>query len=194
MTMASEQTINEAELRKIRFRSQLLAVIIPLGFVLIAAFIGNNLKELNELEVLIGKREGKLKDLQTNIEQLESDIYNLRYSPTDEIIVKAGSVALPGITELDNHGRAKQVYQYTVWIDLSSYRLKKLTQVNYKPAASIAGFESRITNQAANGFSMSYRGIHCLSNLQLDIEFEDGSSQSILFDACDALGQSPQAS
>jgi hypothetical protein len=164
--------------------SRLAAVIMLLVFVLLAALIGRNVLRLSELESQIVVRKNAIGELETSAEALKSEAYALRYAPEDTISVRAHAEAIPDIMD-----KGQQVKDFTIWIDLSTYREKTLTRVTYRIVEENGPFESRVTGNAANGFSISFRGTSCISAMTVAIVFKDSSSETLDFDMCLALEQ-----
>jgi hypothetical protein len=164
--------------------SRLAAVMMLLVFVLLAALIGRNVLRLSELESQIEVRQNAIGELEIGAEALKSEAYALRYAPEDSISVRAHAEAIPDIKE-----NGQQVMDFTVWIDLSTYREKTLTRVTYQMVEENGPFESRVTENAANGFSISYRGTSCISTMTVAVVFKDSSSETLDFDMCLALEQ-----
>lgn len=175
--------LTDEEAARLRKVSILSALLVLLGLGVVGFFIGRNVVRLNDLEAQIAERRDTVQELHAQLQALRNEIYTLRYSPTDTITVRAHASAIPGIKE-----DGKQVYDFTIWIDLSSYRLKKVTQATYKPAGQYMPFSARVADKPASGFSINYRGTRCLGRVMVDLEFADGSAQSTESNVCEALG------
>ena len=179
--MVGPQVTSEEAARLAR-GSRLAALAVLIGFAVLGSLIGRNALRLNHLEAQIDERQNIVGELERDIERLQNEIYTLRDSPTDTIAAQANANVLPGIME-----RGKQVHDFTIWIDLSSYRKKTLTRVTYRTADQAAPFQERVAENAINGFSISYRGTDCIGGMTLDVEFADGGTESVDFDMCQAL-------
>jgi cell division protein FtsB len=178
----NHQTKNE-HLTRLSIRSKIMASVILTAFIVFSVVIGLNVLKITELEAKIETRKDLVNKLNGNIASLNSEIYSLKYSPTDKITPRATANILPAnITE-----NGKRIYDYTVWIDLSSYRQKSLTSVSYAIIGNDVGFEDRTALNKRNGFSITFRGTSCVSKIKIDILFSDDTTDTIVFEMCKAL-------
>ena len=167
--------------RQVRI-SRLAALFTLVGFLTLGALIARNVRGLNDLEAQIETRQSTVIQLRDRVQNLNSTVYTLRYSPDEVITPRAAREALPGIMD-----GGRQVYDFTVWIDLSSYRRREMRRVTYRTRDTASHFQERIAENAVNGFSISFRGTDCVEVFVLDIEFADGTSDSVDFAMCQAL-------
>jgi len=165
-------------------RSRRAAVVVLVVFLVLAAVIGRNVMQLNALENQIGQRQDAVSKLEERVTTLQEEVYSLRYAPEDTINVRAHAEPIPGIME-----NGQQVKDFTIWIDLSTYRRKTLKRVTYRVVDQAAPFETRVADNVVNGFAISYRGTSCIDKMALDVEFTDGTNESIDFDMCQSLAR-----
>jgi hypothetical protein len=180
--MTNGGQLGVSESARLARSSRLAAVGALIVFLALAALIGRNVIRLNTLEAQIDDRRNSIGELEGTVSALQNEVYSLRHAPEDRIVVRAHAEPLQGIME-----NGQQVKDFTIWIDLSTYRKKTLRRVTYRVGDDTAPFASRVTDNAANGFSISYRGSSCISSIILDVEFEDGTTDSFDFDMCKAL-------
>lgn len=180
--MTADSRLDSTETARLATSSRLTALVALAVFLLLAALIGRNVIRLNALENQIEGRNKTISKLEESAEALKNEVYKLRYAPEDAITVRAHAEAIPGIIE-----NGEQVKDFTIWIDLSTYRKKKLTRVSYRVMVENAPFDFRESANAVNGFSISYRGTSCISKMVIGVTFEDGTSEAIDFDMCQAL-------
>ena len=182
--MAERAQLDSGATDRLASRSRLAAILALSVFLLLAVLIGRNVLRLNALESQIEQRQSVISALEASVGALKNEAYTLRYAPEDSINVRAHAEAIPGIRE-----NGKQVRDFTIWIDLSTYRKKTLKRVTYRIFDENSPFDSRGSEYARNGFSISYRGTRCINRIAVDVVFEDGSTETIAFDSCKALGQ-----
>lgn len=175
-------TKNE-HLERLSNRSKIIAGLILTGFIVFAIVIGNNIIKINSLDDKINDFDTIIKASNTEIESLEKQIYSLTNSPTDKIKPRAVSNILPvGIME-----NGKRIFDFTVWIDLSSYTGKSLSSVSYSAIGNDLAFEDRTAVTKRNGFSITFRGTKCVPKIKINIMFTDNSTQTIEFKMCEDL-------
>lgn len=180
MTMSHK--VNNEELSRLSKQSKIVAICILIGFTAFCIVIGNNAYKLYSLEKSIAGTSDTIKRLVESTTDLETQIYQLECTPSDKIILRASASPLPARA---NDG--KLLFDYTVWIDLSCYNGKALTSVSYASTNNVSGFESRSTQEAKNGFSMTYRGTLCEPELLVNVDFVDATSENLVFKMCDAI-------
>ncbi len=176
-------------------RSRQGAVISAVGFfivILVFVYASWKLKSLNAmiklksqeitaLDSTISKQNEEIEDRQQLVDNLVAEINKLR---DPSIQPKASAVKIPGI--FDNQNR--QIYDFTLWITSSQYTLNRISKVSYHFQNSTYLLKDRVSEDSSNRFLISYRGWGCLSVVKIDVAYNNGESETIYFNMCDALG------
>jgi len=182
------------ETEKLKKKSKQGALISSAGLVIILAvfiFASYQLKELNktieqktrELVALDSVITTQNTEIETNkilIANLVDEINKLR---DPAIQPHAGAVEIPGIK--DPQGR--QVYDFTLWITSSQVTLNRISKVSYQFGNDTFLLKTRESEDNTNGFLVSYRGWGCLTVVKLTVLYNNGESETVFFNMCEAL-------
>lgn len=90
---------------------------------------------------------------------------------------------ITGLKDSEN----RQIYDFTLWIDLPYSRRQEIQSVEYKFEHPTYIDKVRTGREPSNGFSVSYRGWGCLNAVELTVLLENGDKVQTIFDMCKAL-------
>ncbi len=182
-------TINQKKSIK---ASKLAAIFTLFGFLIVIASISYSTFKLATLNKKLGakkeeihNKKEELDGLQKKIDQLNQTIDILKYAPISSLITpKAFAVPITGLRDAEN----RQIYDFTLWIDLPYSRRQEIQSVEYKFEHSTYFDKLKTGREPSNGFSVSYRGWGCLNVVGLTALLENGDKVQTSFDMCKALG------
>lgn len=179
---------------KLKNQARQGAIISGLGFVVILiGFIiaGSKLSELNnsiaektmEFQLLDSINVAISHEIDTNQEMIAQLIEEINRLKDPTIQVRANATAIPGLRDPQN----RQVFDFNLWVTSSQFTLNRIRKVNYNFSESSFMLKNRESTDDTNGFAVGYRGWGCLTAVAVDVEYDDGETERIYFNMCEAL-------
>ena len=160
--------------------SKQAAFISLIVFLAVAFGIAYNAVQLNSLKAAIKAKKAEVDSLSDEVVKLDQTVENLRYPPVQS--PHAYVDTLRGIKDITG----RQLYDFTLWIDLAAFRKKDIRKVEYR--ANHSSFQEMTATESSNGFSVHFRGAECLKDIIVTITFIEGTTKQFNFNMCKALG------
>jgi hypothetical protein len=193
--MSTAASLHDPQIQALAKASRRAAMLSLSGIVIVVASVvysAYRLYELNtQLATLQDKKltlEGEVKDAETKLGSLQSNIQGLSYTKVtaqNQVYqLQATAKARPGIINPNGNG----VYDFSIFVNASDDVLNNIEKVTYdfnhptfkKPHQESADSEDK--------FAVRYVGWGCLTNVAVTVYLKDGTKQSIPFDMCQSLG------
>jgi cell division protein FtsX len=180
------------EIHRLKKKSQQGAAISAIGFLIIIAgfcFAGFKLNKLNQvienkkerlvqLDSIYTQKELQIAENEQTIAELIDEINQLK---DPAIIPKAEAKVVPGVFD----SKSNPIYDFTVWITSSQYTLQQIKKVSYQFGHSSFITKNRTSEDASNGYLVSYRGWGCLTMVKILVEFNNNATETLYFNMCD---------
>ncbi len=165
-------------------RSKWAAIFTLLGFMIFISSLIYCYYRLNSLEKEVSQKKIILSELNSEIKDLNQTINKLKYAPISELIIpKVVAVPIEGLKDREN----RQIYDFTIWIDIPYYRREDIQSVEYTFEHTSYLKPKRIGREPSNGFGVSYRGWGCLTLVKLKVILKNGNQILKNFNMCDVL-------
>lgn len=81
-----------------------------------------------------------------------------------------------------------QVYDFSLWLDVPQQWKAKIAEVRYEFNHPSFHQKAQVSSDPTTGFRVGYRGWGCLHIVTISAAMIDGSTNTIEFDMCKALG------
>lgn len=173
--------MEETEYQKLRRSSYLSAALTVMGFVIIVSSLIFSYTQIREKEARVNELTELEDQLAKKIEEQEALIkeYEWASSPL-AIMAQTKAITLNGIR--DPQGR--QVYDFSIWLQVPVLLKDKIVKVSYYFDHPTMIKKNRESQEAANGYSVSYRGWGCLSSVIITVSLTDGTIHKLDFNQC----------
>ncbi|MFN4909509.1 MAG: pYEATS domain-containing protein [Bacteroidota bacterium] len=176
-------------------RSRQGALISAMGFMFVVVAIVFSVLRLSELNRMVTEKTRELARIDSVLivrdsvitlktQQIDGLIDEINQLTDTRIYPKAKAVQIPGIK--DSQGR--QVYDFTIWVSTSHATMKQIQRVSYEFSHNTFILKTRESEDASNGFLVSYRGWGCMGVVHVVIQYHDNRKESLYFKMCDELG------
>ena len=161
------------------------------GVLVLAGAMGYGYHELSVLHVQIDSTQKELDRINNkSIPCLQSKIEKLKNAPVRELVTPR-AIEVELTNQRDPQGR--QLYNYTLWLDMPASRKKDISSVKYFFDDKSMRVKTHIGTQPSNSFAVSYKGWGCFSDVVVTIDSPGRLSPPIHFDMCKAIEQ-PESS
>lgn len=176
-------------------RSRQGALISALGFMFVLVAIIYSFLRLDELNLKMAEKTRELVRIDSVLmerdsvitlktKQIDGLIDEINQLTDTRIYPKAKAVEIPGIK--DSQGR--QIHDFTIWVSTSHATMKRIHRVSYEFSHNTFILKTRESEDASNGFLVSYRGWGCMGVVHVVVQYHDNSKESLYFKMCDELG------
>ena len=169
------------EYTKLRKASIISALLSLFGFLIVIGSLGFSYKEIKNKEFQVRNLIETEKNLQSKIENQKRLINELEIASSPKAIVaQNNSVKLNGIKD----GKGRQIYDFSIWLQVPILLKEKITKVNYFFNHQTMLKPNRESTTYPNGYSVSYRGWGCLTNIEITVHFEDRENYKFYYNQC----------
>jgi hypothetical protein len=162
-----------------------LQVPLILAAITVYAYVWTGIKPLlQQREAVKTEIEGLRKQKDALISSIGALNYAKVTSQNQVFQLKVSAIALTGQKTPDG----KPVYRFSAYVDAPPDTLQNITKVTYDFSHPTFLKPHREETNRENKFQTQYIGWGCLTEVDVTMYFKDGTTQSIPFDMCKALG------
>lgn len=173
--------MEDIEYTKLQKSSYISATLTLMGFVIIVSSLAFSYFQIKEKEERLNELSTIEKGLESKIKSQELRINELEWASSPKAIVaQAKAVKLDGIT--DQNGN--QIYDFSIWLQVPVMLRDKITNVEYFLDHPSMLRKIRQSAEVSNGYSVSYRGWGCLTDIDIKVHLNDGEIYKIAFNQC----------
>jgi hypothetical protein len=166
----------------------------------VTANVNSKKKELDSLTSQAVSTQKQIEVLRANMRQLKRS-----YARLDTVVAasknqklrRAYAEAVPLITVAKPRAQAissekgtdeRPLYDFSLWLDVPEGRKHEIASVEYEFNHPTFVQKTQRSSNPSDGFRVSYLGWGCLQSVLVRIHLKDGSTTTIDFDMCEAVG------
>lgn len=173
--------MKDIDYHKLQKASLISGLLTLFGFVIIIGALSFSYYEIKKKEIRLEVLSQIEKELEVKIKTQEFRIKELEIASSPKsIVTRNRNLILSGI--FDN--KKRQIYDYSIWLEVPILLKDKIIKVVYNFPDSSMFKKVRESAESANGYSVSYRGWGCFSNMEVNIHLKDKNIHTFSFNQC----------